>query len=67
MVEAIATERLVLRRARIEDIEPMHRIMRDPIAMRYWSTVPHETLETTADWVRSMLDPPPATTILSSR
>jgi RimJ/RimL family protein N-acetyltransferase len=58
MVEAIATERLVLRRARIEDVEPMHRIMSDPVAMRYWSTLPHESLETTADWVRSMLDPP---------
>ena len=37
----------------------MHRIMRDPVAMRYWSTLPHDSLETTADWVRSMLDPPP--------
>ena len=59
MVEAITTERLVLRRARIEDVGPMHLIMRDPVAMRYWSTLPHDSLETTADWVRSMLDPPP--------
>jgi RimJ/RimL family protein N-acetyltransferase len=42
MVEAITTERLVLRRARLEDAEPMHRIMSDPVAMRYWSTLPHE-------------------------
>jgi RimJ/RimL family protein N-acetyltransferase len=60
VVEAIATERLVLRRARIEDVAPMHRIMSDPAAMRFWSTLPHEDLETTADWVRSMIDPPPA-------
>jgi RimJ/RimL family protein N-acetyltransferase len=59
MVEAIETERLVLRRARIEDVGPMHRIMRDPDAMRYWSTLPHENVKQTADWVRSMLDPPP--------
>ena len=59
MVEAIETERLVLRRARIEDVGPMHRIMRDPEAMRYWSTLPHDSVKTTADWVRSMLDPPP--------
>jgi RimJ/RimL family protein N-acetyltransferase len=59
MVEAITTERLVLRRARIEDVGPMHRIMSDPEAMRYWSTLPHESVKTTADWVRSMLDPPP--------
>ena len=58
MVEAIATERLVLRRARIEDVGPMHRIMSDPVAMRYWSTLPHESAKTTADWVRSMIDPP---------
>ncbi|GAA4036720.1 GNAT family N-acetyltransferase [Sphingomonas rosea] len=36
----------------------MHRIMRDPQAMRYWSTLPHESVRQTADWVRSMLDPP---------
>lgn len=58
MVEAITTERLVLRRARIEDVEAMHRIMRDPTAMRYWSTLPHESVEQTAEWVRSMLAPP---------
>jgi RimJ/RimL family protein N-acetyltransferase len=59
VVEALTTERLVLRRARIEDVGPMHRIMSDPTAMRYWSTLPHESMKTTADWVRSMLDPPP--------
>jgi RimJ/RimL family protein N-acetyltransferase len=37
----------------------MHRIMSDPVAMRYWSTLPHESVEQSADWVRSMLDPPP--------
>lgn len=37
----------------------MHRIMRDPEAMRYWSTLPHESVRTTADWVRSMLQPHP--------
>ena len=58
MVEALTTERLVLRRARIEDVGPMHRIMSEPTAMRYWSTLPHESVKTTADWVRSMIDPP---------
>ena len=58
MVEALTTERLVLRRARIEDVGPMHRIMSDPEAMRYWSTLPHESVKTTADWVRSMIAPP---------
>lgn len=58
MVDAITTQRLVLRRARIEDVGAMHRIMRDPVAMRYWSTLPHESVKQTADWVRSMLNPP---------
>lgn len=60
MVEAITTERLVLRRARIEDAEPMHRIMSDPEAMPFWLTLPHESADQTADWIRSMLDPPGA-------
>ncbi|WP_284274605.1 GNAT family N-acetyltransferase [Sphingomonas astaxanthinifaciens] len=47
-----------MRRARIEDVGAMHRIMRDPEAMRFWSTLPHESVKTTADWVRSMLSPP---------
>lgn len=58
MVEAIATERLVLRRARIEDVGPMHHIMSDPEAMCYWSTLPHESVDQTADWIRGMIDPP---------
>jgi ribosomal-protein-alanine N-acetyltransferase len=58
MVEALTTERLVLRRARLDDAEPMHRIMSNPVAMRYWSTLPHTSLEQTADWVRSMANPP---------
>ncbi|WP_300975215.1 GNAT family N-acetyltransferase [Sphingomonas sp. LHG3406-1] len=58
MIEAITTERLVLRRARIEDVGPMHRIMSDPEAMRYWSTLPHDSVQVTADWVRSMIDAP---------
>lgn len=57
-VEAIQTERLVLRRARIDDVGAMHRIMSDPEAMRYWSTPPHESVKTTADWIRSMIHPP---------
>jgi RimJ/RimL family protein N-acetyltransferase len=58
MVEALTTERLVLRRVRLEDAEPMHRIMSNPVAMRYWSTLPHTSPEQTADWVRSMANPP---------
>lgn len=55
MVE-IRTDRLLLRRATMDDLEAFHAIMSDPVVMRYWSTPPHETMEQTADWLRSMVD-----------
>jgi [ribosomal protein S5]-alanine N-acetyltransferase len=58
VIEELRTERLVLRRARLSDVEAMHRIMSDPIVMRYWSTPPHESTTQTAEWVRSMIHPP---------
>lgn len=43
------TDRLLLRRATMNDLEPFHTIMSDPEVMRYWSTPPHETTEQTGD------------------
>jgi RimJ/RimL family protein N-acetyltransferase len=60
MVDEIRTERLVLRRARYEDAVPMHRIMSDPVAMRYWSTPPHRTFDETERWVASMVEADPS-------
>jgi RimJ/RimL family protein N-acetyltransferase len=60
LVEAIRTERLVLRRARPEDVAAMHAILSDPRAMRYWSTLPHDRLEQTGDWIAGMIDADPA-------
>jgi [ribosomal protein S5]-alanine N-acetyltransferase len=60
MVEELRTERLVLRRARYDDVAAMHRIMSDPIAMRYWSSPPHETLDETERWIASMVEADPA-------
>ena len=56
----IRTERLLLRRASLEDVEAFHAIMSDPRAMRYWSTPPHATLDETRDWVASMAEDDPA-------
>ena len=53
------TERLLLRRARPDDVEAFHAIMRDPRAMRYWSTPPHATLDETRAWVASMVEDSP--------
>lgn len=58
MVE-IRTERLLLRPARAEDLEPLHAIMRQPRAMTFWSTPPHASLAQTADFLEGMMTIPP--------
>jgi [ribosomal protein S5]-alanine N-acetyltransferase len=42
--DEIRTQRLVLRRARVDDAQPMHAIMSDSQAMRYWWTPPHASM-----------------------
>ena len=49
------TERLLLRPAREDDLEPLHAIFSEPRAMAYWSSLPHGDLETTRDWLSSMI------------
>ena len=61
MSEEIRTERLILRRARQEDTPAMHRIMSNPVAMRFWSTPPHRTLADTERWMASMIEADPNT------
>ena len=55
MADEIRTERLLLRRARLDDAPAMHAIMSDPQAMRYWSSLPHTTLCETEKWMESMV------------
>lgn len=50
----------MLRRARPADAPALHAIMRQPKAMRYWSTVAHPDLATTERFVAAMIDPPHA-------
>lgn len=54
------TERLILRRARAEDLEAIHAILSDPRAMRYWSTPPHDSLQQSREWLTSMIEAPAA-------
>lgn len=54
----IRTERLLLRRARAEDLDRLHAIMRQPRAMAYWSTPPHGSLAETADFLEGMMTIP---------
>ena len=51
----IRTERLVLRPAREDDLEAIHRILSDGRAMRYWSSLPHSDQDETRAWLGSMI------------
>lgn len=53
----LTTARLVLRRARPDDLSAMHAVFSDPRATAYWSTLPYETLAQTAAHVDSMTSP----------
>lgn len=52
----IRTARLLLRRARTDDLHAIHAVLADPRAMTYWSTLPHETLEQSREWLAAMID-----------
>ena len=54
-VEPIRTARLTLRAARAEDLEPFWQILSDPVAMRHWSTAPHDSRAVTKDWLDQMI------------
>jgi RimJ/RimL family protein N-acetyltransferase len=56
--DTVQTARLLLRRATLDDLEALHVIMSDEETMRYWSTLPHQDLETTRQWLLSMIAPP---------
>ncbi len=47
----LTTERLVLRRMALADAPALHAILSDPEAMRFWSTLPHDSLSATEAWV----------------
>jgi [ribosomal protein S5]-alanine N-acetyltransferase len=51
----LLTPRLRLRRARSDDLEALHAVLSDPVAMRYWSTPPHRDLGETRDWLAAMI------------
>lgn len=51
----IATERLLLRRPLLHDLDAMFEIMSDPVAMRYWSTLPHASPDVTGPWLEKMI------------
>ena len=60
MAEELRTDRLFLRRGRMDDAAAMHAIMSNPVAMRYWSSLPHASFDETEHWMASMVDADPA-------
>ena len=56
MPDEIRTDRLLLRRARMSDLDAIHSALSDPEAMRYWSTPPHQTREESETWLASMVE-----------
>ena len=58
MTDEIHTTRLELRRARTDDIVAIHAILSNPLAMRYWSSLPHTDLEQSRQWLAAMIEAP---------
>ena len=51
----LQADRLLLRRPRLGDLEAMFEIMSNASAMRYWSTLHHESREVTRTWLDQMI------------
>jgi RimJ/RimL family protein N-acetyltransferase len=58
-MDEILTSRLRLRRARADDLEDMHAVLKDRRATLYWSTPPHDDIEQTREWLAKMIAAPP--------
>ena len=54
----VRTERLVMRRAEVRDLGPLHAILANAEAMRYWSTPPHASLHDSREWLKGMMASP---------
>jgi len=51
----LQTERLMLRRPTMDDLEAFFEITSNPAAMRYWSTLPHADRDVTRTWLENMV------------
>jgi RimJ/RimL family protein N-acetyltransferase len=54
----LKTERLLLRGAKPADATALHECFSDHELMKYWSTLPHTTMEETDHWIDSMISNP---------
>lgn len=55
----LRTERLILRKARFDDLAEVNAFMGHAGAMQYWSTPPHADLERTRAWLQAHIDADP--------
>lgn len=51
----LKTKRLLLRKARIADLDDLHAVYGDPLVMRYWSTPPHDNIALTRRNLKRMI------------
>lgn len=51
----IQTDRLLLRRARMDDLEDLHRVFSDPRAMRFWDSPPYAEIGQTRQLLAGMV------------
>ena len=58
-MDAIRTDRLILRHATSRDLAALHAVLSSPVAMRYWSSPPHRTIKQSREWLSSMIDASP--------
>lgn len=58
-MDEILTSRLRLRRARPSDLDAMHAVLSNAAATRYWSTLPHASMDQTRAWLTGMIASPP--------
>jgi RimJ/RimL family protein N-acetyltransferase len=54
----VRTERLLMRRAEVRDLGPLHDVLSNAEAMRYWSTPPHASLHQSREWLKEMMASP---------
>ena len=57
-MKALQGERVFLRRFRADDLDDLHRVFSDPLAMTWWSRGPHTDLEETRVWLADSLAAP---------
>ncbi len=55
----LRTPRLLLRRARPDDLAGLHAVLSDERAMTYWSSPPHADIEQTREWLHGMMTSTP--------